>query len=98
MSDTLEQLDNVTNSWKDVVNLQDSSALMRFTYTVVNLTANTAYKYRIRLVMEDSHKPLPSIPSPESSKWIITNCSGLYSYALEALVSARVIVNFLASL
>jgi len=77
MSDTLEQLDNVTNSWKDVVNLQDSSALTKFTYTVVNLTANTAYKFRILLVMDDDHKPLPSVPGPESSGWIITSCGGL---------------------
>src|SRR5688572_6755752 len=77
ISHTLQQIDNVTNSWQDVVNLQDSSALMRFTYTVVNLRPNTAYKYRIRLVMDDNHKPLPSVPGPESSRWIVTNCSGL---------------------
>jgi len=77
ISHTLQQLDNVTNSWNDVVNLQDSSALTKFTYTVVNLTANTAYKFRILLVMDDDRKPLPSIPGPESSKWIITSCSGL---------------------
>lgn len=73
----LQQIDNITNIWKNVTTVSVSANDPdRFTYDVVNLEPNRGYKYRVQLVIDDSKKPYSSVPGPESTNWISLGPAG----------------------